>query len=117
MKTSLLTSLPLFLSLAAEAATVTLAWDATTDPFVVGYHLYQGGASKSYTNMFDAGNATSISVSNIAPGGYLLFRRHGLHYRRTGKPILKRSGLQRADQHRFAARVHHPAAKLDQQLR
>lgn len=73
MKTSLLTSLLLFLSLAAEAATVTLAWDAETDPNVVGYNVYQGNASKNYTNMFHAGNVTSLTISNLTPGATYYF--------------------------------------------
>lgn len=44
-------------------AEVTLAWNVDTSPGVVGYNIYQGVASRTYTNMIDAGNATSIAVS------------------------------------------------------
>lgn len=43
-------------------AKVTLAWNAETDPTVTGYNIYQGVASRTYTNMINAGNATSIAV-------------------------------------------------------
>ncbi len=69
------TSLPtgLFLLLASaplevSADSVTLAWDASTDPTVVGYHLYSGTASRSYTNLVDAGSLTSATLSNLTQG-------------------------------------------------
>ena len=47
---------------------VTLAWDPSPDPTVVGYILYEGGASGDYTNATDVGNATSATVSNLVWG-------------------------------------------------
>lgn len=52
----------------APAANLTLAWDASTDPTVTGYHLYYGGMTGNYTNMVDAASATSVTVSNLLPG-------------------------------------------------
>jgi len=49
-------------------SSVTLAWSPTTDPNVVGYRVYQGVASQSYTNMIDVGNATTITISNLVAG-------------------------------------------------
>jgi len=48
--------------------TITLAWDASTDPAVAGYYLYEGVASRTYTNKINAGAATSVTVSNLIPG-------------------------------------------------
>ena len=52
----------------AEASTVTLAWDASTDPMVTGYNIYSGTVSHSYTNLVNAGIATSVTISNLVPG-------------------------------------------------
>ena len=49
------------------AANVTLAWNASADPTVVGYRLYYGLASGAYTNMVDTGPATSVTISNLMP--------------------------------------------------
>lgn len=43
-------------------AGLTLAWDRSSDPSVVGYHLYEGMVSGQYTNMWDAGNSNQLSV-------------------------------------------------------
>ena len=51
-----------------SAANVTLAWDASTDPTVVGYNVYSGTASRTYANTVQAQNSTSITLSNLAPG-------------------------------------------------
>ncbi len=50
------------------ATSVTLAWNASTDPTVVGYNLYYGGASLTYTNEISAGAATNVTVSGLVPG-------------------------------------------------
>jgi hypothetical protein len=52
---------------------VALAWDPSADPLVVGYHVYFGNASGAYTNVIDAGNATSLSISNLAFGATYFF--------------------------------------------
>jgi hypothetical protein len=56
------------LRLSALANDVTLAWDPSTDPMVAGYNIYSGGASRTYTNLVDAGSATSATISNLVPG-------------------------------------------------
>ncbi len=58
----------LLVSVQLEAASVTLAWDPSTDPNVTGYNLYYGGGSRNYTNVLDANSANAISVGNLAPG-------------------------------------------------
>ena len=35
----------------AYASNVSLAWDPTTDPTVVGYNVYSGVTSRAYTNV------------------------------------------------------------------
>jgi hypothetical protein len=52
----------------AQASTVTLAWDASSDPMVTGYNIYSGTVSHSYTNLVNAGMATSVTISNLVPG-------------------------------------------------
>ena len=52
---------------------VTLAWNASTDPTVVGYNIYYGGGSGNYTNMTSAGNATNLTVSGLVGGATYYF--------------------------------------------
>ena len=47
---------------------VTLAWNRSTDPTVVGYKIYYGGASGTYTNTLSAGNATNVTISGLVGG-------------------------------------------------
>ncbi len=53
---------------AFAAQSVTLAWNPSTDPTVIGYDIYYGGASGNYTNTVSAGNATNITVSGLVAG-------------------------------------------------
>jgi Bacterial Ig domain len=50
----------------ACAQTVTFAWDPING--VAGYKLYQGGASRVYTNSVNAGSATQATVSGLIVG-------------------------------------------------
>ncbi|MFO1477825.1 MAG: Ig-like domain-containing protein [Verrucomicrobiota bacterium] len=50
------------------AQSVTLAWDASSDTNVVGYRVYYGVASRTYTNMVDVGNTTTATITNLADG-------------------------------------------------
>ena len=52
---------------------VTLAWNSSSDPTVVGYNIYYGGASRDYTNTLSAGNATNITVSGLVMGDTYYF--------------------------------------------
>jgi hypothetical protein len=47
---------------------ITLAWNQSADPTVVGYKAYYGVASRTYTNNIDVGNATSATISGLIPG-------------------------------------------------
>ncbi len=40
-------------------------WDRSPEPEVTGYKLYCGTVSGNYTHVYDAGNATEISVSGL----------------------------------------------------
>jgi hypothetical protein len=53
---------------AFATGSVTLAWNASTDPTVTGYNIYYGGASGSYTNEICAGNATNATISGLVEG-------------------------------------------------
>ena len=52
---------------------VTLAWDLSIDPTVVGYKIYYGVASRTYTSMVDVGNATSVTISGLVEGTTYFF--------------------------------------------
>ncbi len=52
---------------------VTLAWNQSTDPTVVGYNVYYGGASGTYTNMINAGDATNATISGLSSGNTYYF--------------------------------------------
>jgi len=49
-------------------ATVSLTWDPSPGPAVVGYNVYYGTASLVYTYEQPAGNATNATVSGLLPG-------------------------------------------------
>jgi hypothetical protein len=50
------------------AGTLTLEWDPSPDPEVVGYQLYYGAASQQYTNVLPVGVTTRATVSNLTEG-------------------------------------------------
>ncbi len=47
------------------AGSVALAWNTVTEPNVIGYRLYYGTSSGSYTEEIDVGDNTSASVTNL----------------------------------------------------
>ncbi|MDD5141457.1 MAG: Ig-like domain-containing protein, partial [Verrucomicrobiales bacterium] len=53
---------------AFAAGSVTLAWNPSTDPSVVGYNLYYGGTSGIYTNKVSTANTTNSIVSGLIEG-------------------------------------------------
>jgi hypothetical protein len=53
---------------AFATGSVTLAWNASTDPIVAGYNVYYGGASGAYTNEISVGNATNATISGLVQG-------------------------------------------------
>jgi hypothetical protein len=65
---SIILGLFLFTLTVGATGSVTLAWNKSTDPIVVGYNIYYGGASGVYTNEVNAGNGTNITISGLVPG-------------------------------------------------
>lgn len=53
---------------ALRARSVTLAWDRSPDPHVIGYKIHYGEASTWYTELLDVGNRTSATVSALEEG-------------------------------------------------
>lgn len=52
----------------AHAAQVTVAWDANSDPGVIGYRVHYGTVSGSYTSHVDVGNVTNFVISGLLEG-------------------------------------------------
>lgn len=55
---------------AFAAGTVTLAWNPSTDPLVVGYHIHYGVTSGTYpyTNVISNCNVTNVTITNLTQG-------------------------------------------------
>jgi hypothetical protein len=47
---------------------VTLQWDPSDDPAIVGYNLHYGGASGKYTQFVQVGSDTSITIPDLIDG-------------------------------------------------
>ncbi len=70
-KVSLLTLLAFALlvsPMVAYGATVTLAWDANTEPDLAGYKIHYGTASADYTHSIDVGNITQYTLADLDDG-------------------------------------------------
>ena len=70
-RTLLLLIASALLALTAHAATIKLAWDpSASDPTngSVGYKVYYGAASATYTNTVNAGTNLTASVTNLSKG-------------------------------------------------
>jgi hypothetical protein len=59
------------------AGSVRLVWIPSIDANVVGYNLYYGGASRTYTNKIPIGNGSSATISNLVEGGTYYFAATG----------------------------------------
>jgi hypothetical protein len=57
----------------ATTASVTLAWNSSTDSTIAGYNIYYGGASGTYTNEISVGKATSVTISGLVQGNTYYF--------------------------------------------
>jgi hypothetical protein len=53
---------------APAGQSVTLVWNANTDPNVTGCNVYYGVSSGNYTNMINAGNVTNATVFGLVAG-------------------------------------------------
>ncbi len=52
---------------------VTLGWNASPDPTVVGYYLYYGTTTGVYTNKTDVGTNTTFTVPGLVAGSTYYF--------------------------------------------
>src|SRR6516164_2636534 len=67
-RTAVFATLGLVFAFSPLARGVTLAWDPSTDPTVVGYFLYYGNQSGNFSHSINAGSATSATVTDLIPG-------------------------------------------------
>lgn len=58
----------LVLPAAARSASVSLGWDANTEPDLAGYKLYYGTASRTYSGNLTVGNYSSCTISGLTEG-------------------------------------------------
>ncbi len=74
-KLSLLTVLALLLGcgVAKSASTVSVQWTPNLDPSVIGYNVYYGSASHTYTNVLSTANASGLSVDGLIEGQTYFF--------------------------------------------
>jgi len=56
----------------AFAGEVGLAWDAKTEPEIVGYRIYYGVVSTGEVRSIDVGNVTTYRVTGLDPDSYHL---------------------------------------------
>lgn len=50
------------------AGTLTLAWDANTEPDLAGYKIHYGLSSGNYPNTIDVKNVNQYTVQDLTPG-------------------------------------------------
>lgn len=58
----------LFAGTAAQAAQLTLRWNASPEPDVAGYVVHFGTRSGQYDQSMDVGKAQRVVVSDLEPG-------------------------------------------------
>jgi hypothetical protein len=59
---------PAFSATLPAGQSVTLAWNQSLDPNAVGYDVYYGTASHTYTNVIHVGKVTSATISSLVTG-------------------------------------------------
>ena len=60
-------------SICYAITSVTLAWDANTDPAVAGYKLYYGLSSRNYSAPVDVGKVTQYTLNDVPEGVNLYY--------------------------------------------
>ncbi len=65
--------LAVFTPRVATAGSITLSWDASADPNVVGYIVYVGLEPRSYDQTYDVGNQTSFVYPDAVDGQQYYF--------------------------------------------
>jgi hypothetical protein len=63
----------LFLPAKSISADVTLAWDASSSPEVIGYNFYYGFSSRNYLPATNVGNNTAYTLTNLQSGVVFYF--------------------------------------------
>ncbi len=58
---------------AFATGSVTLAWNASTNPVVAGYNVYYGCACGAYTNKISTGTATNLTIPGLVEGATYYF--------------------------------------------
>ncbi len=53
---------------AAVTTSATLTWSPSADPTVLGYNIYYGGASRTYTNEISADTTTNAIIAGLVEG-------------------------------------------------
>jgi len=66
--TQLHNCVPAFGAMVPATCSVTLAWNSSPSPDVIGYHLYYGTASGIYTHDIILGNVTNVTVPGLSRG-------------------------------------------------
>ncbi len=61
---TMISNIPPNLRTAGATYSLTFAWDPSDDPSVVGYTMYRGLASRTYTDTLTVGNVTTASFTN-----------------------------------------------------
>lgn len=61
------------LVVALMAGTVTLAWDANTEPDLAGYNIYYGETSRDYAHSINVKNVTQYTVQGLEAGKTYFF--------------------------------------------
>lgn len=79
----------------AHADSAVLSWTPSVSPTTTGYNVYYGTSSGNYSYKVDAGNTTSITVSNLVPGTTYYFVATA--YDATGDSSLFSSELSYSD--------------------
>ena len=82
-------------TLAAEAETVTLAWDRNPESNISGYVLYYGTAPGQYTGSIAVGNVAQYVFNEPVDGRTYFFALAGGQYRGTGRRTVERSQQRR----------------------
>jgi fibronectin type 3 domain-containing protein len=57
-----------FLSQTQAVQSVTLAWDANTEPNLAGYSVHYGTSAGAYTQTVDVGTSTTATLNNLSDG-------------------------------------------------
>ncbi len=65
---ALFAALILVMCQSSQAATVTLAWDPSTDPEVTGYRLYCAHLPETEFQVFEVGGETAFTIPDLVEG-------------------------------------------------